>query len=186
MPSPRERVSHSLAEHIADTLRAAISAGTYTSGEKLPSFAELAETHNAAKGTVQKAINTLADEKLIQVWPGKGAFVLGPAAGHPSPQATIEGLYWLVRRLHNRIDGYEQRLGTFGDDADGTSKPSASAPVDTATPPPTSAAGTAEDGERPQVTINDLYTLVLRLHDRIDGYEQRLSSVEDRRENRPR
>jgi DNA-binding transcriptional MocR family regulator len=183
MPRPRERVTHSLADHIADMLRADISAGTYKAGDRLPSISQLAAQHDAAKGTVQKAINALAADKLIQVWPGKRALVLDLATGEQPPQSTIDSLYSLVRRVHDRIDSYEQRLVAV-EETGATSKTEAEAPAHAK--PTTPSVSTADDDTLSQATIDDVYSLVLRLLDRMDGYDQRLTAVERLRESRTR
>jgi DNA-binding GntR family transcriptional regulator len=174
MSQPRERVSHSLADHIADTLRSGITAGTYPAGTRLPSISELAAEHDAARGTVQKAIDALRNDGLIKVWRGKGAFVLDRAGHGDAPQATIDGLYSLVRRLLDRIESVEQRLDASGP----------------AAPKETARTQATKESPRPDspksATVDDLYSLVLRLYDRVDGWEQHLNSTEGHQESQPR
>jgi GntR family transcriptional regulator len=68
---------------IADDIAAAIGAGTYAAGQRLPSEAALAEEYGAARMTVRRAIRELRDRGLIRTVYGKGTYVLGagPAAG---------------------------------------------------------------------------------------------------------
>ena len=59
----------------ADAYRERIAAGTM--GPKLPSIATLAETAGVSPMTVQKAINVLKAEGLVESRPGLGVFVSG-------------------------------------------------------------------------------------------------------------
>jgi len=60
---------------VANALRAAILARTFTPGEQLPSGAELANRYGVARMTVQSALRVLRDEGLIVSRQGSGVFV---------------------------------------------------------------------------------------------------------------
>ena len=60
---------------IADTLRAAIDAGEYSEGDRLPGENELAARHQVAPMTARKALNALKSEGLAESRRGAGFFV---------------------------------------------------------------------------------------------------------------
>ncbi len=62
-------------QQIADELRRGIAAGRYLPGRALPSESEIAATLGVARLTVRKAVRVLADEGLVEVSRGRGAFV---------------------------------------------------------------------------------------------------------------
>ena len=62
-------------QQIADDLRAAIEAGEYAPGAKLPSQRVLAEQYDAARNTVDEALKILSREGLITSEWGRGNFV---------------------------------------------------------------------------------------------------------------
>jgi GntR family transcriptional regulator len=66
-------------QQIADDLRESIASGSYPVGATLPSEAELAHTHNVARGTVRQAISTLLAEGLIGSRQGARRVVLSTA-----------------------------------------------------------------------------------------------------------
>ncbi|MGR6915720.1 GntR family transcriptional regulator [[Actinomadura] parvosata] len=66
-------------ERIADELRGEILSGAHPVGSQLPSEAELAERHGAARGTVRQAIAVLAAEGLVGSRQGARRIVLGRA-----------------------------------------------------------------------------------------------------------
>ncbi len=70
---------------IADELAAKIEDGTYPPEGRLPSIADLVHEYGAARETVRKAVRELAERGLIEVVPGKGAFILPP--DERTPQA---------------------------------------------------------------------------------------------------
>ena len=66
-------------ERIADELRDEILAGVHPVGSQLPSEAELAERHGAARGTVRQAVAVLVAEGLVGSRQGARRIVLGNA-----------------------------------------------------------------------------------------------------------
>src|SRR5882672_2706520 len=68
-----------LYKRVADELRAAILAGTYVSGRRLPAERELAEMYSVSRPIVREAVIALELQGLVEVRVGAGAFVLEPA-----------------------------------------------------------------------------------------------------------
>lgn len=62
---------------IADRLLARIEAGDWRSGDRLPAETELARTMEASLGTIQRALQTLAEKGLVVRQHGRGTFVGG-------------------------------------------------------------------------------------------------------------
>ena len=60
---------------VAQTLRDAVAAGTWSSGERLPTEMELAETHGVSRITVRHALQLIEEEGLILRRPKLGTFV---------------------------------------------------------------------------------------------------------------
>lgn len=61
---------------LAETLRAAINAGVYGAGSKLPTESELCEQYDVSRSVVRQALQSLAHDSLIATERGRGAFVL--------------------------------------------------------------------------------------------------------------
>src|SRR6266508_769117 len=60
---------------VADDLRAAIRSGKIPPGTRLPSGRELAAEYGVALMTVQRAVDALRSEGLVQSHQGRGVFV---------------------------------------------------------------------------------------------------------------
>ncbi|RLP75719.1 GntR family transcriptional regulator [Mycetocola tolaasinivorans] len=60
---------------IAQQLREAIVEGTYGNGELLPGENELAERFDVSRGTIRRALESLAEEHLVDTRTGIGSFV---------------------------------------------------------------------------------------------------------------
>ncbi len=71
-------------QQIADELRARIRGGTYPTGSKLPSEAELVEEFGVTRITVRRGLAVLQQEGLTETVRGKGVFV-----PHPPPVLTL-------------------------------------------------------------------------------------------------
>jgi len=77
-----ERRTRPKYRRLADALLREIEQGVWKPGDRLPSESALAETSDASLGTVQKALNHLAEQGILQRQHGRGTFVSGqPAPG---------------------------------------------------------------------------------------------------------
>jgi DNA-binding FadR family transcriptional regulator len=65
----------SLAQEVADQLRAAIVAGTYKTGEQLPTEPELMKQFGVGRSSIREAIRILANSALLRVQQGVGTFI---------------------------------------------------------------------------------------------------------------
>lgn len=77
-----------LFEQLADQVRAAVLRGELSSGERLPSARDLAESLDVNQHTVLHAYQLLRDEGLIELRRGRGAVVTAHAAEHYEPLLT--------------------------------------------------------------------------------------------------
>ncbi|MDC0738691.1 phosphonate metabolism transcriptional regulator PhnF [Cognatishimia sp. SS12] len=68
---------------IANSLRSDIAEARYTTGEKLPTEAQLAERFGVNRHTVRHALSALVEEGLVHTRRGAGAFVTGTPAEYP-------------------------------------------------------------------------------------------------------
>lgn len=75
------RVDHRLPlyQRLRDEIAAQIASHVWRAGEAIPTEAELAARHKVAIGTVRKAIQTLADDGLVERFQGRGTFVRRPS-----------------------------------------------------------------------------------------------------------
>ena len=82
-----------LYKRVADELRAAILAGTYIPGRRLPAERELAEMYSVSRPTVREAVIALELQGLVEVRVGAGVFVLEPGSAErmrgTGPELTI-------------------------------------------------------------------------------------------------
>jgi GntR family transcriptional repressor for pyruvate dehydrogenase complex len=81
-----------LYKRVADELRAAILAGSYPPGRRLPAERELAEMYNVSRPTVREAVIALELQGLVEVRVGAGVFVLEATAAERTrggPELTI-------------------------------------------------------------------------------------------------
>lgn len=72
---PEQPQAKQKAQQVADELRAAIKAGEYKPGAKLPSETVLAERYGVARGTIRDAFNKLHAEWLTEGRRGSGTYV---------------------------------------------------------------------------------------------------------------
>ena len=63
---------------IVEAIMRHVESGALQPGDRLPSEAELATTHNVSVGTAQKALTRLVHSGLIKREQGRGTFVSGP------------------------------------------------------------------------------------------------------------
>lgn len=68
-------ISTPLFQQLAATLRAAIDAGEYPPGSRLPTENELCERYSVSRVTVRKALDELSQGEFLVRKPGKGTFV---------------------------------------------------------------------------------------------------------------
>jgi GntR family transcriptional regulator len=69
---------------VAERLRQAIADGVFTTGEALPSEAQLNETFGISRATSRMALDSLKQEGLIFRKSGKGSIVLSPRVEQPA------------------------------------------------------------------------------------------------------
>jgi GntR family transcriptional regulator len=62
-------------QQIAAILRDAIERGDYPPGRPVPSESRLMQEYGVARLTARKAVRVLAGEGLVEVVPGRGAYV---------------------------------------------------------------------------------------------------------------
>jgi GntR family transcriptional regulator len=62
-------------QQIAAILRDAIERGEIAPGRPVPSETQLMQRYEVARLTARKAVRVLADEGLVEVVPGRGAYV---------------------------------------------------------------------------------------------------------------
>lgn len=85
---------------LADALRARMTAGEWSEGDQLPSYAELMREHGVSITVARAAVAALRTEGLVATHQGKGAFVLRrPEAAPDDLLARIEALEARVARL---------------------------------------------------------------------------------------
>jgi DNA-binding GntR family transcriptional regulator len=76
---------------IAASIRDQIASGTLTSGEGIPSEADLMAAHEVARTTVRRALKVLAAEGLIESQQGRGWRVRGEAGSSGPAFAGVVG-----------------------------------------------------------------------------------------------
>ena len=89
----------SLYRKVADDLRAAIAAGTYPPGTRLPSESDLAERYAVSRGTVRQAFAALRADGVIASRRGARRIVLGSpqrAAARPALILKLLIVIWGV------------------------------------------------------------------------------------------
>jgi DNA-binding GntR family transcriptional regulator len=95
-------------KRIAETLRARITGGEFAPGSVLPSEAALCEEYGVARNTLRRALDQLAEERLIEVRPGRGRVVVSSpnVAGRVVPQYVA-----MADELRRLIEAGELRPG---------------------------------------------------------------------------
>jgi DNA-binding GntR family transcriptional regulator len=93
---------------IAAALRARIADGEFAPGAVLPSEATLCREYSIARNTLRRALDQLADERLIAAQPGRGRVVLttGDAMTRVVPQYRT-----MATDLRTMIESGELRPG---------------------------------------------------------------------------
>ena len=77
------------AHWVADRLRKAIAAGTYTQGRRLPAERQIAEALAVSRGTVREALKLLQEDGMVERRVGIGTFVARLAASIEDDVAEI-------------------------------------------------------------------------------------------------
>lgn len=106
---------------MADTLRAEITSGQKSAGQKLDSIRDLAARFNVAQMTVTGALRILMDEGRIFSVPNRGYFVESPdeptdaeAPEAPSLRDEIKNIHSEMRELAARVAELEKRTDHAG------------------------------------------------------------------------
>ena len=63
-----------------------VAAGNYCSGDRLPTEAQLQERYGVSRITIKKAMELLAEQGMIERFPGKGTFLCVPQSNRPVPR----------------------------------------------------------------------------------------------------
>ena len=64
---------------IAGEIRGQIERGELRPGDQVPSMAKISENYGVSRGTARRVLVQLRDWGLIEITPGWGSFVKGPA-----------------------------------------------------------------------------------------------------------
>src|ERR1022692_2197632 len=90
-------------------MRAGIASGSYPAGSRLPSYRTLRDEHQVALNTVQVAIRILAAEGLVEIWPGRGAYVRDQvdASAGPTLRSELTDLQAALRRSRQDLSAAE-------------------------------------------------------------------------------
>ncbi|MEU2043668.1 GntR family transcriptional regulator [Nocardia niwae] len=97
---------------IADDLRSRITSGEYSPGERIPTKASLMEQWGVALNTVDRAVDELRNDGLIETFHGVGSFVR--AAAEPEQQShedELEDLRERVARLETQMMDVYANMG---------------------------------------------------------------------------
>jgi len=82
-------------DSLAAELEEAILSGRYAVGAKLPSERELADRYNVSRPVIREALRALRERRLIETYPGRGAFVRRAQSSDAAPHMQV-----LFRRTH--------------------------------------------------------------------------------------
>ncbi len=77
---------------LADELRQLILRGEFGNGQRLPTEAELAQSHRVSRQTVRRAFQDLVAEGLVYRTPGRGTFAMPKAVPYLRQFGSIEDL----------------------------------------------------------------------------------------------
>jgi len=100
---------------VAEAIKGQIRSGVLQPGDQLPSNRKLAEAHDVALGTAQKALGVLQDEGWLIATPAVGVFVNDRDDHEPDTLAGIskqlDELQATVADLSRRLDRLEGEQG---------------------------------------------------------------------------
>lgn len=92
-----------IVSQVEERIRALIESKKYTAGMKLPTENEFCQTLQVGRGTVREALRLLQAKGLVEIKPGRGAFV---AENEP---ADANPVVWLVQNEKELRDSIEIR-----------------------------------------------------------------------------
>lgn len=102
-PTPRN-----FSDSTAADLRARISAGEWTNGDKLPGEHQLAETYQVSRATIRTALQDLESRGLTVTRRGVGTFVTGQVSGMRADMRELTSISETIRS-HGRVPGVVYR-----------------------------------------------------------------------------
>ena len=104
-----------LYKKVYSDLKVKIESGQLQPGSKLPGEEELRETYQVSVITIKRALQILANEKLIRRIPGKGSFVMSEK-GKPEQQEIRQQEMNIVQKKDSRLIGVilEYAMPSFG------------------------------------------------------------------------
>ncbi|MER7720120.1 winged helix-turn-helix domain-containing protein [Streptomyces flaveolus] len=107
---------------IADELKREIRSGAISTGEKLPSEAELMKQHDVSRTVARQAISRLREDGYAISQQGKGSFAALPGKDRPAKHSPefeqitefLSEVRQDVRRLAERMDQLEELVRQKG------------------------------------------------------------------------
>lgn len=94
---------------VADELRRDIEGGRLAAGQRLPTWRALAEQYGVAAGTIEKAIEVLRTDGLIEASHGRGTFVRDRQA-EPESSAEFVAIMSKIDVLAEELRATKARL----------------------------------------------------------------------------
>jgi DNA-binding GntR family transcriptional regulator len=94
-------------KQLADEVRAAIDAGVYGPGDKVPSCAEIAKARGVHRDTARAALRILAQEGRVVTYPRAGTIVAGE---DPRSVVYLSGPVRVSARMPSEPDAKEMGL----------------------------------------------------------------------------
>ena len=92
-----------IVSQVEERIRELIDSKKYTEGMKLPTENELCQSMNVGRGTVREALRLLQAKGLVEIKPGRGAFVAEDKTVDTNP------VVWLVQNEKELRDAIEVR-----------------------------------------------------------------------------
>lgn len=100
-PIERKPIVQQVEESIAQQIRE----GKFAKGTKLPAEMELCRQLEVGRGTVREAFRLLQAKGLVEIRPGRGAFV-----AEKRNDSNMDAIDWLVENEHELLDSIEIRM----------------------------------------------------------------------------
>ena len=95
---------------VASALRDLIAAGEYGPGDQLPSYRQLSAEHDVAINTAQVAVRSLANEGLVEIRHGSGAFVRSASADAPSLREELTRLQEQLKHARQELASVDEAV----------------------------------------------------------------------------